>query len=471
MCIDICPVGALTSGTYRYKTRPWEMKYVSTVCAHCSNGCKTTLSVRNNEILRANNRDLSGINGDFLCVKGRFGFDFAKHPERVKQPLIRRNGKLVPASWEDAMGEAARRLVGIHETHGPGAIGFIGSNRTSNEENYSLGASRAPHSARTTWTIIAPRITRPSSPRSGRAGAPMATMGQLHEARAILLVGNDPTEQNPLVAWQIRAAMRHHGARLYVINSQDIRLRRKAEQFVRVAAGTEADAVRRLATGKGPFDAAIAAALVSLKAAIEQEADVILVFGAEITGAAIRDLVTFGSSLKGRSRYIALGGYANSRGAADMGLLPDRLPGYAPVHDPAARDSFGKLWGATLPSEHGLSAREMLDAAASGKLKALYVVGSNPLKTFGVSAERLASVDLLVVHEMFMTETAQHADIILPASCAYEKDGTVTNTSGEVQLLRKAADVMNISWTTSRSTLARRSAETPNVLSGFEPTT
>src|SRR3989475_10870093 len=89
MCIDICPVGALTSGTYRYKTRPWEMAYVSTVCTHCSNGCKTTLSVRNHEILRSNNRDLSGINGDFLCVKGRFGFDFTKHVERIRQPLVR----------------------------------------------------------------------------------------------------------------------------------------------------------------------------------------------------------------------------------------------------------------------------------------------------------------------------------------------------------------------------------------------
>src|SRR5215472_312830 len=92
MCIDICPVGALTSGTYRYKTRPWEMKYVSTICTHCSNGCKTTLSVRNHEIMRANNRDLSGINGEFLCAKGRFGYDFTQHPERLKEPLVRRHG-------------------------------------------------------------------------------------------------------------------------------------------------------------------------------------------------------------------------------------------------------------------------------------------------------------------------------------------------------------------------------------------
>ena len=136
MCIDICPVGALTSGTYRYKTRPWEMQYVSTICTHCSNGCKTTLSVRNHEILRANNRDLSGINGDFLCVKGRFGFDFTKHPERFKQPMVRKGDKLYPVSWEEAMQTAATKLKQIVDANGPDSVGFIGSNHTSNEENY-----------------------------------------------------------------------------------------------------------------------------------------------------------------------------------------------------------------------------------------------------------------------------------------------------------------------------------------------
>src|SRR5580698_6802711 len=136
MCIDICPVGALTSGTYRYQTRPWEMTYVPTVCTHCSNGCKTTLSVRNHEILRANNRDLSGYNGDFLCAKGRFGFDYTRHPDRLRGPLIRRNGKLEPATWEDAMEAAATRLAAVRTQSGADAIGFYGSNRTTNEENY-----------------------------------------------------------------------------------------------------------------------------------------------------------------------------------------------------------------------------------------------------------------------------------------------------------------------------------------------
>jgi NADH-quinone oxidoreductase subunit G len=146
MCIDICPVGALTSGTYRYQTRPWEMTYVPTPCTHCSNGCKTTLSVRNNEILRANNRDHSGFNGEFLCVKGRFGFDFTSNPERVRQPLVRRNGKLEPASWEDALEEVARRLKQcIREEARRNAIGVIGSNHTTNEENYLLGRFARAH--------------------------------------------------------------------------------------------------------------------------------------------------------------------------------------------------------------------------------------------------------------------------------------------------------------------------------------
>src|SRR2546422_1219928 len=134
MCIDICPVGALTSGTYRYRTRPSEMKYVGTICAHCSNGCKTTLSVRNNQILRANNRDLSGINGEFLCIKGRYAFDFSDHPDRLQTPLVRTGGKLQPASWSQALEVVAKNFQDVKQRGG--RFGVIGSNHTTNEENY-----------------------------------------------------------------------------------------------------------------------------------------------------------------------------------------------------------------------------------------------------------------------------------------------------------------------------------------------
>src|SRR5271169_733525 len=223
MCIDICPVGALTSGTYRYKTRPWEMNYAPTTCAHCSNGCKVTLSVRNNEILRANNRDLSGINGDFLCAKGRFGYDFTKHPERLRLPLIRRNGKLRPATWEEAIGEVATRLAEIHKKNGGSAIGFIGSNRTTNEENYLL--QRIARAAFGTNNIDHHRTADYAglvSALGANAPSASATMEHIGQARAILLIGNDATNQNPLVAWQIRASIRHNTARLYLLNAEPL---------------------------------------------------------------------------------------------------------------------------------------------------------------------------------------------------------------------------------------------------------
>jgi NADH-quinone oxidoreductase subunit G len=444
MCIDICPVGALTSGTYRYKTRPWEMNYVSTVCTHCSNGCKTTLSVRNNEILRANNRDLSGFNKDFLCVKGRFGFDFTRHPERLKLPLVRRDGKLTPSSWEDAIAEVSRRLAEIHKASGADSIGFIGSNRTTNEENYLLGriarASIGTNNIDHHRTADYPSLISALGINAAVAGA---TMTQLYEADAVLLVGDDPTEQNPLVAWQIRSAIRHRGSRLYIINSKSIKLCRKAMEFVEVPRGSEWTAVSWLAGGNTHLDAAAYEKLSALKAGLEKENNVVIVFGAELIGEAVRDLVKFGASLPGQTRYMALGDYANSRGASDMGMLPHLLPGYAPLSDGKTRDKLGNIWGGKLRDKPGLDVRGMLAAAAKGKLSALYVVGANPVKTFGVDARgRLGKLDLLVVQDLFLTETAQLADIVLPAASTYEKNGTMTNTAGEVQLVRKGGDVM-----------------------------
>lgn len=441
MCIDVCPVGALTSGTYRYKTRPWEMKYVSTPCAHCSNGCKTTLSVRNNQILRANNRDLSGFNHEFLCAKGRFGFDFVAHEARLKFPLLRENGSQKPASWEQAIRTLAERLKAIRDKHGPEAIAFLGSNRTTNEENYLLnrlaraviGTNNIDHHRTADYAGLAAAL-------GNRAPQAMLSMEALREAKAILVVGNEPSYQNPLVAWQIRWAVRNGGARLYIINSQPIKLKRRATVFVQA---DEMEALRHLASGGGELDHDTRAALSALETALKRETDVAIVFGSEIYAKAIGDLVDFGLQLPGQTRYMALGDYANSRGASDMGLLPDFLPGYERVSDAAARERFGRLWGAELSSVAGMHAREILEAAGD-KIKALYVVGCNPVKTFGVPKEKLARLELLVVQEIFPTETTELADVVLPAASAYEKEGTVTNTAGDLQMLRKAVDLPGV---------------------------
>jgi len=442
MCIDICPVGALTSGTYRYQTRPWEMQYVPNPCTHCSNGCKTTLSVRNSEILRANNRDSSGVNGEFLCGKGRFGFDFTNHAERVRQPLVRRNGKLEPASWEDALEEVARRLKQVRDQHGANAIGVIGSNHTTNEENYllnrfaraTLGTNNIDHHRTADYAGLAAAL-------GPDAKSALATMSDVYTAPAVLLIGNDVTQQNPLVAWQIRTGVRHHKTRLYVINGVESNIHRQATHRVKTAKGGERAAVRWLTHSEGTFDAPTMEALLQLKAALEAEKDVVILFGAEIQGPSLRDLVSFAARIGGQTKIMALGDYSNSRGAADMGVLPDRLPGYASLHDSGERARFGKIWGAEIPSAPGMAARAMMDAALAGKLKTLYVVGANPVKTFSVAEpDKLGRLELLVVHDMFLTETAQRADVVFPAASSYEKDGTLTNTAGEVQMTHRAID-------------------------------
>jgi len=444
MCIDICPVGALTSGAYRYKTRPWEMKHVGTICTHCGDGCKTTLGVRRAdmgmEIVRGDNRDKSGINNDFLCVKGRYAFDFANNQERLRTPLIRKNGKLAPATWEEAFELIGRRFADVRDKEGGQAIGVVGSNRITNEENYLLSklartvlrTNNVDHHRTADFPALAAALT-------GKPDA-TATMREVYDAPAILVIGNDPTERHPLLAWQIRNNVRLHRSRLYLVNSKRIKLERQATAYAQVPEGGEANALSYLAGNDSSLDG-IATEVTSKEAwkavrdKLRVEQNLIIAFGAEIRGDAIAALVTFGSKMPG-TKFIALADYANSRGAADMGLYPDLLPGYHAVAD---KGPFHREWG-SVPESKGLALPEMVEAAKSGQLKAFYVVGANPIGRFSIDPHAF-SKSFVVVQDMFLTETAFIADVVLPAANAYEKSGTFTNTCGDVQLVKKAGEV------------------------------
>jgi NADH-quinone oxidoreductase subunit G len=424
MCIDICPVGALTSGAYRYKTRPWEMKHVGTTCTHCADGCKTTLGVRRSdtgmEIVRGDNRDKSGINGDFLCIKGRYAFDFAKHEDRLTQPLVKKGGRLVPATWEEAFELVGKKFKEIRDRDGGKAIGVIGSTRTTNEENYLLqkfarvvlGTNNIDHHRTADLPALAAAVHGESNLT--------ASMRDVASAPAILLIGNDPTNQHPLLASQIRNNVRLNKARLYVVNDSDIKLRRQAVQVAHVAAGR--------------YNEFVSSGMEALAEKLRSEQGLVIVFGSEVTGSAVQELVKFAASVPG-AKLICLADYANSRGAADMGVYPDLLPGYFPVSDAG---KF-KEWGA-LPAQPGMAISQMLDAAKSGSLKGLYVVGSNPVGRLGVEPSALKNT-FLVVQDMFLTETAALADVVLPAANAYEKSGTFTNTCGDLQIVKKAGEV------------------------------
>src|SRR4029077_16291882 len=186
-CIDICPVGALTSGIYRYQTRPWEMNHVGTICTHCADGCRTTLGVRNDRIIRGNNRDRSGINGEFLCIKGRYGFDFYVHPDRLQAPLVRVNGKLEEVSWAKALEVVAQKFD--KTVADQGTFGVIGSNHTSNEENFYL--QKFAREVLRTNNIDHHRtgdVTTLIDALSGKTSK-LATVADLYTAKAVLVLG------------------------------------------------------------------------------------------------------------------------------------------------------------------------------------------------------------------------------------------------------------------------------------------
>jgi len=397
MCIDICPVGALTSGMYRYKTRPWEMHHVGTICTHCSNGCKTTLGVRNNQIIRGNNRDKSGINGEFLCIKGRYAFDFVHSPERLQSPMVRKGGKLEPVSWAEALSVVAKKFQDVKSRGGKFAV--VGSNHTTNEENYylqkfareALGTPHIDHHRTGDVPTLIDAL-------AGKTNA-LATVADLYDAKAVLVVSSDLSQQHPLLAFQIRANYRHHGAHVYTVTPGPVREQKVAAKSVITVPGRELADVE------------------SLREQLKSEPELVIVFGDAIKGEAVYKLVAFGDSLGIPVKYVCLVDYSNSRGASDMGISPKLGPGYSNV------------------ANGGLACDEIL---AAGDLDVLWVVGANPLKR----ATLASAGAFVVVNEMFLTETAQRADVIFPAASAYEKSGTVTNVCGEVQRLKAGLQVM-----------------------------
>jgi len=432
MCIDVCPVGALTSGSYRYKTRPWEMNHVSTVCTHCADGCKVTLGVRQtndgSEIVRADNRDKSGINGDFLCAKGRFGFDFVDSPERLTTPLVRNAaGTLEPATWEHALRLAAGKLKEIRDNKGGAAIGVIGSNRTTNEENYLLQkfartvleTNNIDHHRTTDYAAFARAVAA--------GGGKLASLRDLAAAPAILLVGGNPTDEHPLLAWQLRTNVRLNRARLYIANSGPIKLDRQAKATQEIPTGEYSNLAALLDQGQTDQGQS------EFSKALLAEESLAIVFGQELRGADVESLIQWGLKRPNVS-FAYLGDHSNSRGAADMGLFPDLLPGYVHITSPGSFAEYKDL-----PTAAGKTLPEMFQAAEQGEMGALLIVGANPLSRHKVGPATLKDT-FVIVQDLFLTETAAVADVVFPAAGLYEKSGTVTNTYGDIQLVRKAAD-------------------------------
>ncbi len=417
-CIEVCPTGTLLDATYRHQTRPWELAQTITTCNFCSDGCQMSLGSRGGEVRRSVARDryVNGINGEFLCVKGRFAHPFINHEARIRTPMIRykKGGKLIPATWDDAIRHIAERLDAVAEEHGRNAVGVVGSPRLTNEALHVLH--------RFTTELVGTQNYTTTDAFSLRnffqhLGGQLATHRDIRYAKTIILIGGDPSELQPLTGKQIRQAVRNGGSTLVLVNSVPIRLCEQAKIFLHIRPKSE-DAIAlalfdraadSLAAQKtGVEENAIAAAR---QAIADSTGDVVVMFGRELTDAAQAVIAQLGQKFATRDRRILfhpLPLFNNSIGAYDMGMM-----------------------------EQSTSARGILNVAGSA-IRALYVAGSFLPEQLEGHEDALAKLDFLVVQELFETETTAAADVVLPAASYAEQDGTFTNNDGLVQRVRQS---------------------------------
>lgn len=416
-CIEVCPTGTLLDGTYRHQTRPWELAQTVSTCSYCSDGCQMSIGSRGGEVMRivARDRYVNGLNGEFLCIKGRFGHPFVNHEDRIRTPLIRykKGGKLIPATWDDAIRHVAQKLDVIADTSGRDAIGVIGSPRLTNESLYLLRRfatdliGTANHAVSDAFSL---------KPVFDNLTAPLATHKDIRFARTIVLLGGEPEELQPLTGRQIRQAVRNGGANLIIANSVPIRLKEQASQFVHIRTGSEdalalalsgdsgENVLRKLGVESGEIE--------QLNKTVQETAgDVVLMFGAGFSPAALALLAQLPAQWASDGRRVLvhpLPFFNNSVGAQDMGL------GSAPS-----------------------SIADILSQAGKD-VHALYVAGSLLPDQLREHGDALQKLEFLVVQELFETETTRFADVVLPAASWAEVDGTFTNNDGIVQRVRQS---------------------------------
>jgi len=414
-CIEVCPTGTLLDGSYRHQARPWELTQTVSTCTYCSDGCQMSLGSRSGELMRivARDRYVNGLNGEFLCIKGRFGHPFVNHEKRIRTPMIRyqKGGKLIPAPWDEAIRFTAEKLDAVVAAHGNNSLAVVASPRLTNEAIYSL-RKFANEVVETENYAVADAFSL--KPFFENLGAQLATHQDIRHAKTIVLIGGEPEELQPLTGKQIRQAVRNGGAKFILVNARPIRLREQAAQFVHIRPGTEDAAVLALIDGANDELAARkmgveVAELDAVRRAIsEAQGDVVVMFAGELRGEAQTVLAQLPYIFAGEGRRLLLHPlplFNNSVGAHDMGMA-------------------------------GKSVADLL-AAAGDSIHTMYVAGSFLPDD---QQDSLGKLDFLLVQELFETDTTAFADVVLPAASFAEVDGTFTNNDGFVQRVRKSIE-------------------------------
>jgi len=465
-----------------------DMKKTLTVCPYCGTGCMMHLQSENGRLVGVEPSTTHPVSRGSLCVKGWNAFAFVGHPDRLTTPLIRKNGVLAPASWDEVLGRVSNGIKTIQETYGRDSVMFAASAKATNEENFLLmklarrvfGTNNIDHCARLCHSSTVTGLVQAFG-----SGAMTNSVDCIDKTDLVFVIGSNTTEQHPLIGTRIINAVRR-GAQLIVADNRCIRLSRHAYMHLRHKNGSDVPlllAMMHTIIAENLADNTfIASRTENYSALVESVAEWTPARAAELTGltadeiaAAARmfaraksAMIVYSMGITQHSHGVdnvrccanlamltgnigrpgvgvnPLRGQNNVQGACDMGALPDFFSGYQRVSDPEIRAAFAKAWGGPpLPTEPGLPLTHAMNAAHAGTLRAMYIMGENPLLSDpdqNHARTALENLELLVVQDIFLSETAQLADVVLPAACFAEKDGTFTNTERRIQLLQKACD-------------------------------
>jgi formate dehydrogenase alpha subunit len=492
-CVSVCPTGALFD-IQSPRVPAAEVRATRTICPYCGVGCAMEASAHHDRIIWVTGARDGPANDGSLCVKGRYGFGYAHHPDRLTVPLIRRDGvpRILPpgfdpsalfreASWDEALALIAARLGKLRAEHGPNALGVFGSAKCTNEDNYvlqrfartALGTNNIDHCARLCHSSSVSAMSMAFG-HGAMTNAPQ----EIVEADVIFILGHNTSESHPVIAGAIKRAVRANAARLIVMDPRGTELSLLADVHLRPRGGTDVAVlnglghvileeglhneafIRGRTEGFEAFKASLAAYTPDRVATRSGVPPDDLRRAARLYATARNAMMFHGMGMTqhttGTDNVLAicnlamltgqigrpgtgvnpLRGQNNVQGASDMGVLPDVFPGYRPVTDDAVREELEDRWAHPLPQTPGLTLVEMVNAASRGSLKGMYLMGENPMVSdpdLNHVQEALTRLEFTVSQEIFLTETAAIADVILPATSHFEKDGTTTNTERRVQ--------------------------------------
>jgi formate dehydrogenase alpha subunit len=483
-CVALCPTGALMEKEMAFRGTTNEI--VESICPFCGCGCGIRLEIKDNRIISARPSTTSPVNNGALCVRGSYGYDFIHSPERLTSPLVKVNGTFQEVSWEQAIERVAFEFKRIKEEHSPDCLAVFGSSKCTNEDNYilqrftriALGTNNidngsrlynAPSRVALGWSI-------------GFAGT-TGSLAELEKSDVILVIGANPAVSAPVVGYAIKRAVKYKRAKLIFVDPQKSKLAPFAHQWLKLKAGTDIaliDGLAKIIIDEKLFDEEYVTRktenftelIMSLKDySIEHVEKITEIHGrdlelaARLFAGAERASIVYGNGItqqcNGTDNVLALANLAmltgntgrsgggifalqrenNAQGACDMGSLPDFLPGYQCLDDGKARKSFAERWGNNLPIKTGFSVCEMIQQAEIGNIKGMFIVGENPLASFPSPhsvSKALSSLQFMAVADIFLTETAKLAAVVLPAASFAEKEGTFTNFEGRAQRMNRA---------------------------------